>query len=50
MSTNLWAKAIEMEMMHVFLAFKILHKDEPPPVTSKFIRCHMHSELKIDFT
>jgi hypothetical protein len=47
-STDLWDNAIEKEMMHVFPAFKILDKNEPPPIASKFIGCHMHFELKID--
>jgi hypothetical protein len=48
--TNLWSKAIEKEMLHMFPAFKILDEGEPPLVASKFIQCHMHFELKLDLT
>lgn len=48
--TNLWAKAIEKEMLHVFPAFMILEEGQATPIGSKFIRCHMHFELKLDLT
>jgi hypothetical protein len=50
MGTSLWTKAIEKEMLPVFPAFKILEENEPVPVASKFICCHMHFELKLDPT
>jgi hypothetical protein len=37
--------------MHLVIpAFRILDQDESAPIGSKFIRCHMHFELKLDLT
>jgi hypothetical protein len=49
-NTDLWAKAIEKEMLHVFPAFKILDEGQDAPLMSKYIRCHMISDLKLDLT
>jgi hypothetical protein len=48
--TDYWAKAIEKEMLHVFPAFKILEEGEEAPIMSKYIRCHMIFDLKLDLT
>jgi len=49
-NTDFWAKAIEKEMTHVFPAFKILEEGEKAPIMSKYIRCHMIFDLKLDLT
>jgi hypothetical protein len=45
-----WADAIAKEMKHVYPAFNILNIGSPAPPGSKFIRCHMNFEVKMDFT
>jgi len=49
-NTDLWAKAIEKEMLHVFPAFKILDEGQDASLMSKYIRCHMIFYLKLDLT
>lgn len=46
--TNYWSKAIEKKMIHVTAAFQILDQGESAPIASKFIKCHMHFEIKSD--
>jgi hypothetical protein len=50
MGTNFWVEAIAKEMKHVRPAFNILEEGATPPQGSKFIRCHMNFEVKMDFT
>ncbi len=45
-----WAEAIAKEMKHVRPAFNILEEGVKAPPGSKFIRCHMNFEIKMDFT
>jgi hypothetical protein len=48
--TDLWAKAIVKEMLHVSPAFEILDPGSPAPIGSKWIPCHMIFDVKMDFT
>ena len=48
--TTFWADAIAKEMKHVRPAFNILEENAKAPPGSKFIRCHMNFEIKMDFT
>jgi hypothetical protein len=48
--TTFWADAIAKEMKHVRPAFNILEENTKAPPGSKFIRCHMNFEIKMDFT
>jgi hypothetical protein len=49
-NTTFWTDAIAKEMKHVFPAFNILDKGCKAPPGSKFIKCHMNFEVKMDFT
>jgi len=49
-NTTFWADAIAKEMKHVRPAFNILDDGVKEPPGSKFIRCHMNFEIKMDFT
>jgi hypothetical protein len=48
--TTFWADAIAKEMKNVRPAFNILEEGSQAPVGSKYIRCHMNFEVKMNFT
>jgi hypothetical protein len=47
--TTFWADAIAKEMKNVRPAFNILEEDAHAPLGSKYIRCHMNFEVKMNF-
>lgn len=48
--TDLWRKAIELEMKNVMPAFKFLEDAERVPIGYQRINCHMIFDIKMDFT
>jgi hypothetical protein len=48
--TTFWVDAISKEMKNVRPAFNILEEGSQAPVGSKYIRCHMNFEVKMNFT
>jgi hypothetical protein len=48
--TTFWADAIAKEMKNVRPDFNILEDGAQAPVGSKYIRCHMNFEVKMNFT
>jgi hypothetical protein len=48
--TDIWAKAIEKEMLHARPAFEVLEPGKNAPIGSKWIPSHMIFEVKMDFT
>ena len=45
---DLWWKAIQKGMSAVKVAFKILDKDDKPPVGSQYMKCHMVFSIKME--
>ena len=45
---DLWWKAIQKERSAVKVAFKVLDKDDKPPVGSQYMKCHMVFSIKME--
>ena len=45
---DLWWKAKQKEMSAVKVAFKVLDKDDKPPVGSEYMKCHMVFSIKME--